>query len=187
MVGGKFLPNGNRDSSFGTNGVARGAYDLVWTRDAVAADSIKQHGIVQPIVVALHGEKLEILAGERRWRAAAMAGLEKVPVVFRDSTNQDRLEVALVENLQREDLNPLDAAEAQIRVEEALEAPFDLLALHALQLQHRLDVLRHGELVQEVPGDVPLPRRPPPGGPSRRTPRSGARPPAWHRTPPCRR
>ena len=67
---------------------------------AELADSIRQHGIVQPIVVAPHGEKLEILAGERRWRAASLAGLETVPVIYRDPTNQDRLEIALVENLQ---------------------------------------------------------------------------------------
>jgi len=80
---------------------------------AELAASIREQGIVQPIVVTPRGEKLEIVAGERRWRAAAMAGLTKVPVVWREKQSEsDLLEVALVENLQREDLNPLDAAEA---------------------------------------------------------------------------
>jgi ParB family transcriptional regulator, chromosome partitioning protein len=85
---------------------------------AELADSIRQHGIIQPIVVAPRGDKLEIVAGERRWRAAAMAGLKTVPIIFRDATDQGRLEVALVENLQREDLNPMEAAEACWRLRE---------------------------------------------------------------------
>jgi ParB family chromosome partitioning protein len=92
------------------------------------ADSIRQHGIVQPIVVAPHGEKLEILAGERRWRAASLAGLGTVPVIYRDSSDQDRLEVALVENLQREDLNALDAAEAYVRLREEFHLSQDQIA-----------------------------------------------------------
>jgi ParB family chromosome partitioning protein len=81
------------------------------------AASIREHGIVQPIVVVSHGEKLEIVAGERRWRAARLAGLARVPVVVREKkADKDLLEVALVENLQREDLNPLEAAEAYARL-----------------------------------------------------------------------
>jgi ParB family chromosome partitioning protein len=95
---------------------------------AELADSIRQHGIVQPIVVSPHGEKLEILAGERRWRAASLAGLGTVPVIYRDSTDQDRLEIALVENLQREDLNPLDAAEAYARLREEFHLSQDQIA-----------------------------------------------------------
>ncbi len=95
---------------------------------AELADSIRQHGIVQPIVVSPHGEKLEILAGERRWRAATVAGLKMVPVVFRDSSDQGRLEVALVENLQREDLNPLEAAEAYARLREEFHLSQDEIA-----------------------------------------------------------
>lgn len=82
------------------------------------AASIREHGIVQPIIVSQRGDRLEIVAGERRWRAARLAGLKTVPVVYRDSTDQKRLEVALVENLQREDLNPLEAAEAYARLKE---------------------------------------------------------------------
>jgi ParB family transcriptional regulator, chromosome partitioning protein len=90
---------------------------------AELADSIREQGIVQPIVVVARGEKYEIVAGERRWRAARLAGLEKVPVFVREKgSDRDLLEAALVENLQREDLNPLEAAEAYAR----LRAEFDL-------------------------------------------------------------
>jgi ParB family chromosome partitioning protein len=76
------------------------------------ADSIKTYGIIQPLVVAKNGSKYELIAGERRLRAAKVAGLKKIPVVVRDYNQQKKLEVALVENLQREDLNPIDKAAA---------------------------------------------------------------------------
>ena len=86
---------------------------------AELAASIKEQGIVQPIVVVPRGEKLEIVAGERRWRAARLAGLAKVPIVIREKTSdRDLLEIALVENLQREDLNAIEAAEAYARLRE---------------------------------------------------------------------
>ncbi|HEY6066114.1 MAG TPA: ParB/RepB/Spo0J family partition protein, partial [Thermoanaerobaculia bacterium] len=86
---------------------------------AELADSIREQGIVQPIVVAPRGDRFEIVAGERRWRAARLAGLERVPIVVREkATDRDLLEVALVENLQREDLNPLEAAAAYARLRE---------------------------------------------------------------------
>lgn len=93
------------------------------------AASIRAQGIVQPIVVTPRGDKLEIVAGERRWRAAALAGLAKVPVVFREKhTETDLLEVALVENLQREDLNPLDAAEAYARLKDEFRLSHERIA-----------------------------------------------------------
>jgi ParB family chromosome partitioning protein len=93
------------------------------------AASIRVQGIVQPIVVTARGEKLEIVAGERRWRAAALAGLTKVPVVMREKqTETDLLEVALVENLQREDLNPLDAAEAYARLKDEFRLSHERIA-----------------------------------------------------------
>jgi ParB family chromosome partitioning protein len=93
------------------------------------AASIREQGIVQPIVVTPRGEKLEIVAGERRWRAAAMAGLTKVPVVWRERRSEsDLLEVALVENLQREDLNPLDAAEAYARLKDEFRLSHERIA-----------------------------------------------------------
>lgn len=76
------------------------------------ADSIREHGVVQPIVVKPVGERYQIVAGERRWRAAQLAGLIKVPAVVRPFTEQEQMEIALIENLQREDLNPLEEAEA---------------------------------------------------------------------------
>lgn len=81
------------------------------------AESIRVHGVIQPLLVAPSGEtgedgspRYQLIAGERRWRAAQLAGLTSVPVVVREATRQDLLEWALVENLQREDLNPLEAA-----------------------------------------------------------------------------
>jgi ParB family chromosome partitioning protein len=77
------------------------------------ADSIAASGVVQPLLVrSLSGGSYEIIAGERRWRAARIAGVEKVPVVVRDSDEADRLEVALIENMVREDLNPVEEAKA---------------------------------------------------------------------------
>jgi ParB family chromosome partitioning protein len=83
------------------------------------AQSIREQGIVQPIVVVRRGDRFEIVAGERRWRAARLAGLERVPVTVRDrAADRDLLEAALVENVQREDLNVLEAAEAYARLRE---------------------------------------------------------------------
>jgi ParB family transcriptional regulator, chromosome partitioning protein len=96
---------------------------------AELAASIREHGVVQPIVVSPRGEKLEIVAGERRWRAAAIAGLTSVPIVFREKQSEtDLLEVALVENLQREDLNPLDAAEAYARLRDEFRFSHERIA-----------------------------------------------------------
>jgi ParB family chromosome partitioning protein len=80
------------------------------TLDELAA-SIKLHGILQPIVVREVEGNYVIIAGERRWRAAKRAGLEKVPVIVRELTDREAAELALIENLQREDLNPVDEAE----------------------------------------------------------------------------
>lgn len=74
--------------------------------------SIKNHGIVQPIIVRSSGERYTIVAGERRYRAARMAGLDKVPVVVKDMDDYQVMEVSLIENIQREDLNPIDEAAA---------------------------------------------------------------------------
>ncbi|MGI2035996.1 ParB/RepB/Spo0J family partition protein [Rhizobium panacihumi] len=74
------------------------------------SSSIRQHGIVQPVVVRTVGEKFEIIAGERRWRAAQLAGLVEIPVIVRDVDDRTALEIAIVENVQRADLNPLEEA-----------------------------------------------------------------------------
>ena len=81
--------------------------------DAVSelADSIAQHGLIQPIVVTpLSNGRYSIVAGERRWRACRIAGLNEVPVIIKDASKQELMEIALIENLQREDLNPVEEA-----------------------------------------------------------------------------
>ncbi|WP_010246633.1 ParB/RepB/Spo0J family partition protein [Acetivibrio cellulolyticus] len=80
------------------------------------SDSIKQHGIVQPIIVRKEENIYKIVAGERRWRAARMAGLTNVPVILKDISNKQVMEMALIENIQREDLNPIEEAEAYERL-----------------------------------------------------------------------
>ena len=75
------------------------------------ANSIRQHGIVQPVVVRrMPGDAFELIAGERRWRAAQLAGLTEIPVIIRDVDDRTALEIAIVENVQRSDLNPLEEA-----------------------------------------------------------------------------
>ena len=80
------------------------------------AESLKHHGVIQPIIVAAKGDKYQIVAGERRWRAAQIAGLDKVPALVRTLSNQHKLEVALIENLQRENLNALETATAYLKL-----------------------------------------------------------------------
>lgn len=83
-------------------------------KDALAelAKSISQHGVIQPIIVAPKGGRYEIIAGERRYRATQQAGLDKIPAIVRDYNDMERKEIALIENLQREDLNPIEEAMA---------------------------------------------------------------------------
>ncbi len=76
------------------------------------AESIKQHGIIQPLVVSQNSERYELIAGERRFQAAKLAGLQKVPIVIREAKEKEKLELALVENVQRHDLNPIEEARA---------------------------------------------------------------------------
>jgi ParB family chromosome partitioning protein len=79
---------------------------------ASLSDSIKQHGVLQPVVVRRAGERYQLLVGERRWRAARAAGLTAIPAVVADTQDRDRLEIALIENVQRRDLNPIELAHA---------------------------------------------------------------------------
>ena len=79
-------------------------------------ESIRQHGIIQPLIARLVDGKLELIAGERRWRAAIKLGLATVPVIERQASDRDVLEMALIENLQREDLNPLEEAAGFVRL-----------------------------------------------------------------------
>jgi len=82
------------------------------------AGSIKEHGLLQPIVVTPKGDGYELVAGERRWRATKMLGLEDIQVLVRSYTNQHKLELALIENLNREDLNPLEIATAYLKLQQ---------------------------------------------------------------------
>ena len=83
-----------------------------FTPDALKelADSIREQGIVQPLIVREHADHLELIAGERRWRAAQLLGLAEVPVIVREADDRSVLELALIENLQRENLNPVEEA-----------------------------------------------------------------------------
>ena len=76
------------------------------------AESIREKGVIQPLIVRRAGDKFELVAGERRWRAAQRVGLKDAPVIVREASDQDVLELALIENLQREDLNAIEEARA---------------------------------------------------------------------------
>ena len=85
------------------------------------ADSIRAQGVVQPIVVRPEGNHFELVAGERRWRAAQLAGLQKIPAVVRELDARSTAAIALIENIQREDLNPLEEAQAFMRLIEEFD------------------------------------------------------------------
>lgn len=118
LIGGKQKNEANlsdmRIEKIAISRLVAGAYQPRYKFEEMAlqelADSIKAQGIVQPIIVKLVGEQYEIIAGERRWRAAKIAGLETVPVVVRQADNQATLAMGLIENMQREDLNPIEVA-----------------------------------------------------------------------------
>jgi ParB family chromosome partitioning protein len=96
--------------------------------DELAA-SIREHGIIQPLIVSQRGgEEYELIAGERRWRAAQRAGLERVPVIVRETTPQQLLELALIENVQRADLNPIEEARAYQALKDDFELSDDQIA-----------------------------------------------------------
>ena len=80
--------------------------------------SIQQYGVIQPLVVKKNNDYYEIIAGERRWRAAKMAGLKEVPVIIKDYSEQEIVEISLIENIQRENLNPIEEAMAYKRLME---------------------------------------------------------------------
>ena len=79
-------------------------------------ESIREHGIIQPLIVRKRADKYELVAGERRWRAAEIVGLTEAPVIIREASDQEVLELALIENIQREDLNPIEEAMAYHRL-----------------------------------------------------------------------
>lgn len=91
-------------------------------------DSIRQHGIIQPLIVRKVGEKLELIAGERRWRASKQLGLKEVPIRIREATDHEVLEMALIENIQRKDLDPMEEAQGYIRLAKEFEMKQETIA-----------------------------------------------------------
>ena len=92
------------------------------------AASIKEQGVIQPIIVHKMSGGFQLIAGERRWRAARLAGLKTIPALVKEATKRELLEMALIENIQREDLNPLEAAEAYKRLQDEFKLTQDDLA-----------------------------------------------------------
>lgn len=92
------------------------------------AESIKEHGVLQPIIVRRKGKSFEIVVGERRFRGSKIAGLTEIPVVIRELTDQQMMEIAILENLQREDLTPIEEAEAYQNLMESLNLTQEQLA-----------------------------------------------------------
>jgi ParB family chromosome partitioning protein len=119
-------------------------------------ESIKQHGILSPLLVRPKGQDLyELVAGERRYRAAVSAGLDEVPVVIRELTDEDALQVALLENLQREDLNPLEETEGilqllALKLNQTTEAAIALLNAAAHPERNSVDNVIHSPEWQTV-------------------------------------
>ena len=92
------------------------------------AASIKEHGVIQPVIVHRIGTNYGLIAGERRWRAARLAGLKTIPALVKEATKRELIEQALIENIQREDLNPLEAAEAYKRLQDEFKLTQEDLA-----------------------------------------------------------
>lgn len=94
------------------------------------ADSIREHGILMPLIVTqnANSDQYTLIAGERRLRAAQLAGLEMVPVIIRQATDEERLELALIENIQRSDLNPLETADAYFQLSQTFKLSHDEIA-----------------------------------------------------------
>ncbi|ARD48386.1 ParB/RepB/Spo0J family partition protein [Sporosarcina sp. P33] len=95
---------------------------------AELSESIKEHGVLQPIIVRSVGTQYEIVVGERRYRASELAGKKEIPAVVRDLTDEQSMEMAILENLQREDLSPIEVAEAYQNLMESLELTQEQLA-----------------------------------------------------------
>ena len=118
------------------------------------SESIKQYGVIQPLIVKDRQGYYEIVAGERRWRAAKMAGLKEVPVIIKDYTEQEIAEIALIENLQREDLNPIEEALAYQRLLTEFHMKQDELAekisKSRVAVTNALRLLKLSEKVQQM-------------------------------------
>ena len=118
------------------------------------SDSIKQVGLIQPILVQDRKDHYEIIAGERRWRAAKMAGLKEIPVIIRDYSEQEIMEISLIENIQREDLNPIEEALAYKRLLEEFNLKQDEVAERVSKsrtaVTNSIRLLKLGEKVQQM-------------------------------------
>ncbi len=118
------------------------------------ADSIKQFGLLQPILVQDRNDHYEIIAGERRWRAARLAGLKEVPVIIKNYTDQEIVEIALIENIQREDLNPIEEAQAYKRLLEEFNLKQDEVAERVSKsraaVTNSIRLLKLGDKVQQM-------------------------------------
>jgi ParB family chromosome partitioning protein len=115
------------------------------------ADSIRVHGVVQPVVVRRQGERFMLIAGERRWRAASLAGIPTVPAIVREVPDSQVLELTLIENIQREELNPVEVAEAFSRL--ATEANLTHEQIAERTGKDRLSVTNHLRLLK-LPKEV---------------------------------
>lgn len=118
------------------------------------ADSIRQYGVLQPIVVRRAGERYELVVGERRWRASKLAGKKTIPAVVADLAAKDRLEVALVENIQRHDLNPIELALAFQELVAAGSTQEEIGTRVGLQRSTIANHLRLLDLTPEIQADV---------------------------------
>lgn len=118
------------------------------------ADSIKQYGVIQPIVVQKNGKRYEIIAGERRWRAARKAGLLEVPVIIKEFAPEDIFAIALIENIQRQDLNPIEEAQAYSRLIQEHHLKQDELAekvaKNRVTITNSMRLLKLDERVQQM-------------------------------------
>lgn len=118
------------------------------------AESIRQYGVLQPIMVQKNGELYEIIAGERRWRAAKMAGLKEVPVMIRDYDKQKKMEISLIENVQRADLNPIEEAMAYMQLIEEFglkqEEIAERVAKNRTTITNSLRLLKLDSRIQEL-------------------------------------
>lgn len=118
------------------------------------ADSIKQMGVLQPLIVRKKKDYYEIIAGERRWRAAKLAGLKEVPVIIKDYTEQEIVEIALIENIQRENLNPIEEAMAYKKLLEEFHLKQDEVAERVSKsrtaVTNSMRLLKLNEKVQQM-------------------------------------
>ena len=118
------------------------------------ADSIKQFGVLQPLLVKKNGDYYEIIAGERRWRAAKLAGLKEIPVIIREYTEKEIVEIALIENIQRENLNPIEEALAYSRLMTEFDMKQEELAERVSKnrstISNAMRLLKLAEKVQQL-------------------------------------